>query len=72
MLDADVGVDGRSGDEVDELDAEESKGASGSLWLTAVARELGSAARRSWSPVLASEARANAVKVVAAAWEARC
>ena len=26
MLDADVGVDGRSGDEVDELDAEESKG----------------------------------------------
>ena len=50
MLDADVGADGRSGDEVDEvdeLDAEESKGASEGLRLTAVARGLGSAARRS-------------------------
>ena len=37
MLDADVGANGRSGDEVDELDAEESKGVSGSLRLTAVA-----------------------------------
>ena len=37
----------RSGDEVDELDAEESEGASGSLRLTAVTRGLGSAARRS-------------------------
>ena len=71
MLDADVGADERTGGEVDELDAEESEGASGCLRLTAVARGLGSAARRSLSPVLASEARANAVKVVAAAWEAR-
>ena len=47
MLDADVGADGKSEDEVDELDAEESEGASGSLRLTAVARGLGSAARRS-------------------------
>ena len=47
MLEAEVGADGRSGDEVDELDAEESKGASEGLRLTAVARGLGSAARRS-------------------------
>ena len=47
MLEADVGADGRSGDEVDELDAEESEGASVSLRLTAVAQGLGSAARRS-------------------------
>ena len=46
MLEADVGADGRSGDEVDELDAEESEGASGRLRLTAVVRVLGSAARQ--------------------------
>ena len=37
-LDADVGADGRSGDEVDELDAEESKGASVSVRLTAASK----------------------------------
>jgi len=51
--------------------AEESVGTSVSLRLAPEARGPGSAARRWLSPVLASEARANAVKVAAAACEAR-
>jgi len=72
-LDEDLSGNARwnAADVVGELDAEEPDGASVNFELTTEASGPGSAARRWLSPVLASEARMNVVKVTAAACEAR-